>query len=888
VSYGLPADSPTNNFLAWPTPGSANSPATNFIVGATNVIISEFMAKNTFTLADEDGVYSDWIEIHNAGNSTINLNNWSLTDNPAQLTKWRFPATNIAAGQFLVVWASDKNRRVPGAPLHTNFKMSDEGEYLALVQPDGVTIATEFAPTFPPQLPDVSFGLPSVGMTNNYLAWATPGLSNSLGTNFIIATLEFSPGRGWYKHGVGVSIGTPTPGVTIYFTTNGTVPGPTNGFVYSSQLVFSDTTVLRAAAYRPSYLPTIATHTYVFPRQVVDQTGAGFPTDWGISYAGLSPAYYTCNSNFANDPRWRSQMPAALFSLPTLSVVMNPDDMFGTNGIYSNPFGDGDEWERPCSVEYFRPDEQPYFGPDEGTGFQINCGVRIQGSGSRDPTFTPKHNLRLLFKQEYGAATLAFDLYPGSPVQQFSTLVLHASSGDHWFGADATAQMHRDQWLADTQRETGGLGTHGVYAHLYINGLYWGLYNVAERPDVDYTVSYLGGNKSDYDIFNGEELKDGATNALAELLAIAQAGITNDSSWSNVCRYLDVPTFIDFLMINWYAINQDWSGHNYWLNGSVTHGEPFHFFNWDEESTFDVFRTVSLDYPIIESTETGFGRPNVLYASLRQHPEFRRLFGDHAQRLLFNHGALTPERSANRWMKRAQEIDTAIIAESVRWGITNWWAFPQWVGWNSKLFTRDDWIAEQTYLMTNWFPRRTGILIEQLRDAGLYPTLDAPIFSPHGGIIVETLPVMISPPPDATLYYTTNGADPRLPDGSVSPDAFVSAEELTVTLTGDTLLRARAFATNSWSALVEATYLRSSEVELRLDGIAGRSDRTVELNITAWPGVAYSLRASTNVEAAFTNWETIATVVPFPDGTFTYVDTNATNHPARFYKLTWP
>ena len=93
-----------------------------------------------------------------------------------------------------------------------------------------------------------------------------------------------------------------------------------------------------------------------------------------------------------------------------------------------------------------------------------------------------------------------------------------------------------------------------------------------------------------------------------------------------------------------------------------------------------------MDYPIIDLTEAGFGPVCVLYASLRQHPEFRRHFGDHAHRLLLNHGALTPERSAARWMKRAQEIDSAIIAESLRWGITNWWAFPQWVGLKYEAF----------------------------------------------------------------------------------------------------------------------------------------------------------------------------------------------------------
>ncbi|HEX5221031.1 MAG TPA: immunoglobulin-like domain-containing protein [Verrucomicrobiae bacterium] len=886
VSYGLPSDRTTNTFLAAATPGAANSVATNFM-GSTNVIISEFMAKNTFTLADEDGDYSDWIEIYNAGDSAVDLNGWSLTDNPAQLTKWRFPATNIAAGQFVLVWASDKNRRVPGAPLHTNFKMSDEGEYLALVQPDGITIATEFSPTFPPQFPDVSFGSPSGGGTYQFLASSTPGSANSSGTNFIVADLEFNPGRGWYKHGVSVTIGTATPDVSIYWTTDGSVPSPTNGSLYTGPLLFSDTTVLRAAAYRPGYLPTVATHSYVFPRQVTNQTGAGFPSTWGISYAGVRPAYYTCNSNLVNDPRWGSRMSTALRTLPTLSVVMNQDDMFGTNGIYSNPFGDGVEWERPCSVEYFRPDGENYFGPEPGLGFQINCGIRIQGSSSRDPTFTPKHNLRLLFKQIYDATPMIYDLYPGSPVQEFKTLVLHASSGDHWFGVGATAQMHRDQWVADTQEEIGDFGTHGVYVHLYINGLYWGVYNVGERPDVDYAVSYFGGNKSDYDIFNGEELKDGTTNALNEMLTIARAGITNDVAWSNICHYLDVPSFINYLLINWYTINHDFTGHNYWLNGSVSHGMPFHFITWDAESTFDVFRTVPLDYPIIDATENGFAPVCVLYASLRQHPEFRRLVGDHAQRLLFNQGALTPQRSADRWMKRARELDTAIIAESVRWGITNWWATAYW-GWDWKLNTRDTWITEQTYLMTNWFPNRTGILIDQLRTAGLYPTLDAPVFTPHGGIIITSLPVTLSPPATAILYYTTNGTDPRLPDGSVSPGAFALPAEQAITLTENTLLRARAFVDDTWSALTEASYIRADEVNLRMNSIVRRSDNNVEVNLEAWPGAAYTLRATTNVNADPTTWEAIATIIPFPDGTSTFVDTTATNNPARFYRLTWP
>jgi len=115
------------------------------------------MASNTRILADEDGDYEDWIEIYNSGSQAIHLQDWCLTDSPDALGKWSFPATNLSPGHHLVVFASEKDRRTPGAPLHTNFKLSSGGEYLALVRPDGI-VADEFSPAYPQQFPDVSFG----------------------------------------------------------------------------------------------------------------------------------------------------------------------------------------------------------------------------------------------------------------------------------------------------------------------------------------------------------------------------------------------------------------------------------------------------------------------------------------------------------------------------------------------------------------------------------------------------------------------------------------------------------------------------------------------------------------------------------------------------------
>ena len=136
---------------------------------AAQVTITEFMASNTKTLLDEDGDSSDWIEIENTSGSTVNLFNWSLTDSSGNPTMWQFPSTNIAPGGFMVIFASGKDRRISGQELHTNFKLSAAGEYLALFRPD-LTTATEITPQFPPQFPDVSYGVGTAIQTTTLVA----------------------------------------------------------------------------------------------------------------------------------------------------------------------------------------------------------------------------------------------------------------------------------------------------------------------------------------------------------------------------------------------------------------------------------------------------------------------------------------------------------------------------------------------------------------------------------------------------------------------------------------------------------------------------------------------------------------------------------------------
>jgi len=131
--------------------------------GQERVRISEFLAVNEIGLDDEDRDESDWIEIHNAGTTTVGLEGWYLTDSASNLTKWRFPAITLESDGYLVVFASGKDRREPAGELHANFKLSGSGEYLGLVRPDGVSVVSEFAPVYPVQAADVSYGVVEAG-----------------------------------------------------------------------------------------------------------------------------------------------------------------------------------------------------------------------------------------------------------------------------------------------------------------------------------------------------------------------------------------------------------------------------------------------------------------------------------------------------------------------------------------------------------------------------------------------------------------------------------------------------------------------------------------------------------------------------------------------------
>ncbi len=670
------------------------------------------------------------------------------------------------------------------------------------------------------------FLLPELIATGPSTSWLyfgepTPGQPNQTGYSGLVEPVQFSVPGGYCEQTFQLSLSCSTPQATIRYTLDGSIPTETTGLLYpGTPVTVSKTSIMRASAFRQGWLASKPeTHTYLFLNQVIHQPAnpPGFPSSWGGSTAD-----YEMDPDVVNNPAYSSEMVSALRSIPTWSLVLDPDDIFGPQrGIYTNYDGRGESWERPVSLEVILPD---------GTrAKQENAGLRMYGSGWRA---TPKKTMRIIFRSEYGASRLQYPLFPDRAIKEFDSLVLRAQGSKSWQDSVAPeqAQYIHDNFARDLARDIGKYDGRGAIVHLYINGLYWGLYNPVERPDAGFGVVHFGGKREDYDAINrrpveygggGTEAIDGDRVAWDAMMALTEAGLATQPQYEAIQQYLDMDQFIDLMLIHQYMTNHD--GPYLFLHNNMRAlrkrdpAGPFIGYVWDMEySLWDPNESYDVNPANIDIPDT-LAR---VYARLCQNPEFRLRYADHVWRHFFNAGAMTPGVSIARWEKRAEEIQSAILGESARWGDLM----------RAQPYTRDvEWAAERKRLVETYFPARTSALLAHLKTFGLYPGVDAPKFTIgglerySGSVVSGSKLVIINPSNLGTVYFTLDGSDPRLTGGAVSPAA--SSYLAPMELTTQTLLKARVLKDSEWSALSAAQYALSDSTSPYLaDAWFSRSD----------------------------------------------------------------
>ena len=780
-------------------------------------VISEFMASNSSSLFDDDNEAPDWCEIHNPTNAPINLYGWFLSDNNDRLYKWRFPEIILQPGAYQVVFLSGKDEISNLNFLHANFKLEASGENLILSKPDGTTKVWYFEGSYPVQFNDVSYG--SIGLEYHYLKTATPGKVN-IG-DFYIAPPGFSVQRGYFKEPFTLELSVPESGVEIYYTLDCSTPN-NRSIRYSEPILINTTTVVRAVGYSASGEPgASSTATYIFLGDVVRQPvlPPGYPAQWGpfTTISGNAPGDYEMDPEVCNDPVYKSQIEAAFNDLPVVSIVTDIGYLFSsskdplTGGIYyytgapkGSSYDLGKDWERPASVEYFNKEKDK--------GFQANIKLQLNGGHSRLPEKCPKHSFRLHFVKEYGIGRLNFPLFEEkSATESFDRLILRGGFGNSWLHVNSSerrrAQYIRDCWAKDAFRAMGHPSAHNQYAHVFLNGLYWGVYSINERMDDEFMVSYLGGNAEDYDVIKDySEVLRGNDQAWNAMWKQATSDMTKIENYQKILgrnpdgtenplfeRLLDEVNLVDYILLNIYGGNNDWDHHNWVAARNRTSRDGYKFFPWDSERIFD-----GLNDNV--TSENNSNCPSGIFQRLAKNPEFKMLIADRVYKHFFNQGVLTPAAAMTLWNDRADQVQLAIICESARWGDYRRDAH-RWTSNVHRLYTLNgDWIPAQNSMLNELFPNRTNVVVQQLKQAGLYPNLDPPAFM-NAGSIKKPGDKLALYSPLGNVYYTVDGSDPRSIGGQVSTGAKAYSVFDSISIPGSIVVKARTYQNNVWSAL---------------------------------------------------------------------------------------
>lgn len=519
-----------------------------------SIILNEIISSNESINTDDDGDYSDWIELYNASDTTVNLSGYGLSDDSNNLYKWILPNINLQAGGYLLVWSSSKNRNNPFAPLHTNFSISSGGEKITLINPEGNLI--DEAPPVP--IPtNFSYGR-KISDLNNWYFFNSP-TPNSANTSEAFEGLLEKPAvshsGGLYAENITLELNSSIEKAKIYYTLDGSEPNQ-NSTLYNNPIfiqnrsnepntislirtnnntdigapyfegwqepegLITKATVVRAKSYADGYLASnITTHSYLITPQ-------------GNNKYSIPITFLNTNYNNFFDPEIGIYIP----------------------GKYDNMYQRGVEWERPVHVEFFEKGGKLAFSSD--------MGVRTHGGTTRS---RPRKSLRLYARGEYGNSIINYQLFPDKNISQHKRFLLR-NSGNDW-----DKSLFRDSYMQTLAKNMHVDIQYSRPSILFINGEYWGIHNIRDRHDDHYLLNHYGLQEDEIVAIENNSVYAEGNEAGVEEYNQMRSFINNnnlqiESNYVEVTKMLDPESFTDAHILNIFIRNTDWPGNNikYW------------------------------------------------------------------------------------------------------------------------------------------------------------------------------------------------------------------------------------------------------------------------------------------------------------------------------------
>ena len=466
------------------------------------LVINEFSASNSGNVVDPDfNSSADWIELFNSGDTPVNINGYSITDNFNERNKWQIQGDFIIQPEgYLLIWCDGM-----ATGIHTNFKLAAEGEQLALTDAGGVLIDSL---SYGAQESNISMGRVCDGCADwVFFSEATPGTSN-VGVNYnglVQNEPYFYPQGGLFKNPVTLELKNIFEG-EIRYTTDGSEPD-INSPLYKFPLVIDTTTIVRARIFKESDIKPgrIITHSYF-----IDKRGE-------------------------------------IGKLPVVSLVSEPANFWNPSiGIYVQNFKP--EWEIPVNIELFEND-----GSDRA-GFNLPAGTKINGLYSWQ---LPQKMLGIYFRKRYGAGSLDYPLFFDKKATKYDSFALRAS------GNDWSKTLFRDGMLQNATLFNTGLDTQGYRpCVVYINGRYMGIHNIRSKVDADFIVNEQLEEGTNIDMIENEKtIEEGSLTAYNKFKSAYSNDLTNTQNFATVSEQMDIPLFMDYMATELYGGNSS-IGHN--------------------------------------------------------------------------------------------------------------------------------------------------------------------------------------------------------------------------------------------------------------------------------------------------------------------------------------